>query len=505
MAEGYVLGIDLGTTYSCSAVVKDGSPHVLASREGYRTIPSIIAFDASGNLLIGHMAKRQFIINPLDTIYGSKRLVGLQFRPEKLEELKKHFNYKIVESKDHQYAVSVAGRILSLPQVSSLILNEIRDVAQDFLDEKIEKAVISVPAYYNDNQRNAVKKAAALAGLKVLRIINEPTAAALAYGFRKGIEKRIAVFDLGGGTFDISIVQVYDEVFEVIGTGGDAFLGGIDIDNRIAAWLIGSFKKEVPGVEFDKVALQRIQDAAEKAKCDMAESQTAEINLPFIAITDDGPLNMQRSLTEEKFSRMAQDVIDRAFVIVERVLKECNLTPDDIDDIILTGGSTRLRSVQKRVEEFFGNPPRKGIHPDEAVAIGAAVLGDVIENHEEDLLLVDVLPVSIGLGDAKGNFHPVVPRNTTVPNEIVKTFVTSQDISKGLKLSVYQGESKLIANNEKLGDFLFKIEIPPELANKPKKVNIYFELDADCLLSVRADPRARPAIPKKKQPAPVAN
>jgi molecular chaperone DnaK len=444
-----------------------------------------LAHDGKGNRLVGNAAKRQSVINPKDTVYGAKRLMGRNYHTRTVDEIKEHFHYEIVEGADHEAAISVAGQHYELTDVSAQILEEMRNVAQEYLDEKVDRAVISVPAYFNNKQREAVRKAGEMAGLQVLRIINEPTAAALSYGFGKKLREKILIYDLGGGTFDVTVLELFEDVYEVIAVGGDSFLGGLDFDERITRYAIAEFKK-AEGVDLtgDPLATQRIKDAAEKVKRDLSTAPTTEMVLPFITMVDGVSKTLQLVISREKFEELTADLTGRTVEILTQTLKEKALKPGDIDDIVLVGGMTRMPKVARLIEEFFGKPAKKGVHPDEVVALGAAILAHALESGENPITLVDVVPVSIGIGLAGGRFKRVIEKNVSIPTERLQIFPTGRDNQTAMRIRVFQGESENVAENELLGEFIFNGLRPGKAGSI--KVEVKFKLDNECILHVSA-------------------
>ncbi len=483
---GVTIGIDLGTTNSCAAIVESGKPRVISDTGGGFTIPSMVAVDEKGNRLVGQAAKRQSLINPVNTIYGAKRLIGRSYHSNIMEEVQKHFTYDMVDGDKDDVLIKIADEVYGLDEVSALILDKVRNTAQDILEEEVTGAVVTVPAYFNDRQRQAVKDAGMIAELEVLRIINEPTAAALAYGWGKHKNEKVAVYDLGGGTFDISLLEVRDNVYEVKATGGDTFLGGVDFDNRLIELVLEQFKGET-GVDLykDAVALQRVKDACERAKIDLSTKQEARINIPYIAMTDDGPANLDITVDRDKLESRVNDLLERTLEKCRDVLGDTGWAPDEIDDVLLVGGQTRMPVVGKRVGEFFGKAPSKGVHPDEAVAIGAALMAySMTTGADYKITLIDVLPMSIGVMLAKDRFHKIFPKNTTIPNATSMVFTTSKDNQTQLKLKIAQGESEKASENELLGEFVFS-GIPPAPKGQAK-LEVILKLSPEGLLSVSA-------------------
>jgi molecular chaperone DnaK len=489
---GKAIGIDLGTTYSCVAVVEDGQAKVISNKGGYRTTPSVVAFDETGRRLVGHLAKRQMIANPKNTIYAAKRLIGRRYDSPEVKKAKAMYPYEILEGPHNDVRVKVGDQEFSLPEVSSFVLQEMRSVAEEYLGEKVSEAVITVPAYFNDNQRQATKDAGKIAGLEVLRIINEPTAAALAYGYGKKLDQTIAVYDLGGGTFDISILEISEGVFEVISTAGDTYLGGDDFDDRIIDWLADTFQKqENINLRKDRMALQRLKDAAEKAKCELSSVPQTQISLPFIATSDKGPLHLEVTLTRDKLEEITADLVERTVGICEKTLDAAGLGKEDINEVLLVGGQTRMPKVQEVVAKFFGKPPRKGINPDEAVAIGASIQAHALTMTEtekketkEDLLLLDVTPLSLGIATFGGFFTKIIEKNTPIPTHAGHIFTTAADNQKSVKIIVLQGENERAAENELLGEFMLS-GIRPAKRGEPE-IEVTFDIDSDGIVSVSA-------------------
>jgi molecular chaperone DnaK len=481
---GPVIGIDLGTTNSCAAFVRGNKPGVLPSREGHNTVPSILAFNQRGKLVVGHPAKGQMLTNPRQTVYGAKRLVGRPYASPIVGQIKGRFHYEIAAGQSGEAAVRLGDRIYSLQQISALILREVREVAQNQLGQPISRAVITVPAYYNDNQRQAVREAGKLAGLYVERILNEPTAAALAYGYGKKLNQRVLVYDLGGGTFDASVLELHDTVYEVISTGGDTFLGGIDFDNAIVEHLLEEFQKQTGrAFQGDRVALQRINDAAERAKCALSERSEMRVHVAFVTMIDNKPYDLDVTLSRQKLIALTEKLVDRTVQVCEEVLQAKGLTPQDIDEVILVGGQSRFPLVHEKITKFFGRPPSKGVHPDEAVALGAALLAHSL-GQLEGVVLIDVLPMAIGVGLPGGRFKPVLERNVSLPASKVYTLSTHRDGQTELELTVFQGDSDRAQDNEYLGTL--------RLAGLPKRprgavqVTVTFEVNNESLLKVTA-------------------
>ncbi len=482
-----VIGIDLGTTNSCVAIVEDGQPTVIANRGGYQTTPSMIAFAENGKRLVGYIAKRQAITNAENTVYAAKRLIGRKWDSSTIQGAIETLPYKLVEGPHNDVRIQLRDKVYSLPELSSFVLQEMKMIAELHLGEEAEKAVITVPAYFNDSQRQATKDAGRIAGLDVIRIINEPTAAALAYGFGKEIEKKIAIYDLGGGTFDISILEIGNGVFEVISTAGDTYLGGEDFDRRIIDWLVFGFAKEHNiNLREDRMALQRLRDVAEKAKCELSAVKETEINLPFIITTNTGEtLHLQRMLTRDKLEELTLDMVERTVQICEKTLQEAKIQTDDLQqEVILVGGMTRMPKVQEMVADFFGLEPCKGVHPDEVVALGAAIQGMALMDEDSDMLLLDVTPHALGIMIVGGMFHTIIEQNTTVPASATHVFTTIRDNQTSVKILVLQGDAERAEENELLGEFMLT-----GLRRAPRgevDVEVTFDISADGIVSVSA-------------------
>jgi molecular chaperone DnaK len=481
-----VIGIDLGTTNSCVAVVEDGVPKVIPNRAGYRTTPSIVAIAENGRRLIGHIAKRQAITNAEGTVYAAKRLIGRKWNSPAVAAALETCTYKLIEGPHHDVRIALRDKIYSIPEISSMILSEMKLIAEQYLEREVEKAVITVPAYFNDGQRQATKDAGRIAGLDVVRIINEPTAASLAYGYGKSLERKVAVFDLGGGTFDISILEIGHGVFEVMATAGDTYLGGEDFDNRIIEWLVFGFLKEHKiDLRKDRMALQRIRDAAEKAKCELSNAPQAEINLPFIISTGkNDALHLQRSLTREKFEDLVIDLCERCIQICDKTLKDAGIDKKDLDDVILVGGQTRTPKIQEMVKEFFGLSPSKSVNADEVVALGAAIQGASLLDERSSVLLLDVTPHNLGIMIVGGYFQTIIEKNTTVPTSAGHVFTTVRDNQTSVRIMVFQGDSLRAEENELLGEFILS-----GLREAPRgevEIEVTFEISADGIVSVSA-------------------
>jgi molecular chaperone DnaK len=480
-----VIGIDLGTTNSCVAVYENKGAVVIPNRGGYQTTPSIVAFAENGKRLVGHIAKRQAITNADNTIFGVKRLVGRRFASLEVQKTRDVVPYQIEEGTNGECLVHGGGRAYTVQEMSAFVLMEMKKIAEDYLGAAVEKAVITVPAYFNDSQRTATKQAGQVAGLDVIRIINEPTAAAIAYGQEKGGVGNLAVFDLGGGTFDVSILAVADGVFEVISTSGDTFLGGVDFDSRIIDYLAESFETQ-HGINLreDKVALQRLREAAENAKCELSFKRAVEVTLPFIATKDSQPIHLQQTLSRARFEELVGDLVERCVEISRLTLENAGLRTDEIAEVILVGGQTRTPLVQERVEGFFGKSLSKGINPDEVVALGAAVQGQALVDEGMEMLLLDVTPMNLGIGTVGGAVTTMIAKNTTIPTQKRHAFTTVHENQATVKIKVLQGEAKSQATDSLLGEFLLS-GIRPAPAGVPD-IEVTFGIDADGIVSVKA-------------------
>ncbi len=482
---GKVIGIDLGTTNSCVAVMEGGDPVVIPNSEGGRTTPSMVAFTDSGERLVGQVAKRQAITNPENTLFAIKRLIGRKFTAPEVQNDIKVLPYKIVNGKNGDAAVQVRGKDYSPAEISAMILQKMRQTAQDYLGEEVTDAVVTVPAYFNDSQRQATKDGGRIAGLNVLRIINEPTAASLAYGLDKKKEEKVAVFDLGGGTFDISILEIGEGVFEVKSTNGDTHLGGEDFDQRVMDYLANEFKKD-QGIDLrnDKMALQRLKEAAEKAKIELSSSMETDINLPFITADAAGPKHMTMKLTRAKLDSLVDDLIERTAGPCRTALKDAGMSPQDINEVILVGGMTRMPAVQAKVKQLFDKEPHKGVNPDEVVAIGAAIQGAVLKGEVKDVLLLDVTPLSLGIETLGGVFTRLIEKNTTIPTRKSQIFSTASDNQPSVSIHVLQGEREMAGYNKTLGRFEL-VGIPPAPRGVPQ-VEVTFDIDANGIVHVSA-------------------
>src|SRR6059036_733168 len=478
-----IIGIDLGTTNSVVAVMEGGEPVVIPNAEGGRLTPSVVAFAKAGERLVGQVAKRQAVTNPENTVFSIKRFMGRKY--EEVNEEMKMVPYKVLRAPNGDVRVEVQGKLYSPPEISAMILQKLKQAAEDYLGEKVDRAVITVPAYFNDSQRQATKDAGEIAGLKVERLVNEPTAAALAYGLDKKKDETIAVYDFGGGTFDISILEVGEGVVEVKATNGDTHLGGDNLDQRIIDWIVAEFKRD-QGIDLskDKMALQRLKESAEKAKCELSTTLESDINLPFVTADQSGPKHLSLKLTRAKLEQLVGDLLEKSMGPCKQALQDAGVKPSDIDEVVLVGGTTRIPKVQQIVRELFGKEPHKGVNPDEVVAVGAAVQAGVLGGEVKDVLLLDVTPLSLGIETLGGVFTKLIERNTTIPTRKSEIFSTATDKQTSVEIHVQQGERPMARDNRTLGKFHL-VGIPPAPRGVPQ-VEVTFDIDANGILNVSA-------------------
>jgi molecular chaperone DnaK len=486
---GKVIGIDLGTTNSCVAVMEGGAPQVIPNQEGARTTPSVVGFTAKGERLVGQIAKRQALTNPRNTVFAVKRLIGRKYNSTEVEQARRFLPYSLTEAPNGDVHIQIEEKVYSPPEISAFVLQKLKAAAEDYLGEPVEEAIITVPAYFNDPQRQATKDAGLIAGLKVSRILNEPTAAALAYGLKNARGQFVAVYDLGGGTFDISILEMAEGLFQVRATGGDTFLGGEDFDQRVIDWLIEEFLKET-GIDLrqDRMALQRLKEAAEKAKCELSTAQQTEIVLPFISADASGPKHLNTVLSRQKYESLTDDLIDRTIEPCKRCLSDAGLRPEQIDEVLLVGGQTRAPKVSDVVRRVFGKEPNRAVNPDEGIAMGAAIQTGIIAGEVKELVLLDVTPHTMGIETKDGTFTPLIERNSTIPTRKSRVFTTVADNQTKVEVHVLQGESDMAAYNKSLAKFELT-NIPPAPKGVPQ-IEVAFEIDVNGIVSVAAQDQA---------------
>jgi molecular chaperone DnaK len=486
---GKVIGIDLGTTNSCVAVMEGGAPQVIPNQEGARTTPSVVGFTAKGERLVGQIAKRQALTNPRNTVFAVKRLIGRKYNSTEVEQARRFLPYTLTEAPNGDVHIQIEEKVYSPPEISAFVLQKLKAAAEDYLGEPVEEAIITVPAYFNDPQRQATKDAGLIAGLKVSRILNEPTAAALAYGLKNARGQFVAVYDLGGGTFDISILEMAEGLFQVRATGGDTFLGGEDFDQRVIDWLIEEFLKET-GIDLrqDRMALQRLKEAAEKAKCELSTAQQTEIVLPFISADASGPKHLNTVLSRQRYESLTDDLIDRTIEPCRRCLSDASLRPDQIDEVLLVGGQTRAPKVSDLVRKVFGKEPNRAVNPDEGIAMGAAIQTGIIAGEVKELVLLDVTPHTMGIETKDGTFTPLIERNSTIPTRKSRVFTTVADNQTKVEVHVLQGESDMAAYNKSLAKFELT-NIPPAPKGVPQ-IEVAFEIDVNGIVSVAAQDQA---------------
>ncbi len=480
-----VVGIDLGTTNSCIVVMEGGTPQVIPNQEGARTTPSIVAFTSKGERLVGQIAKRQALTNPQNTVYGVKRLIGRRFNSPEVQHSSKVLPYQIIEAANGDAHLQIDNRVYSPPEISAIVLQKLKAAAEDYLGEPVEEAIITVPAYFNDSQRNATKDAGTIAGLKVQRILNEPTAASLAYGMIEKKSGKVAVYDLGGGTFDISILELQDGIYQVLATGGDTYLGGEDFDQLIINWLVDEFQKE-NGIDLrgDRMALQRLKEAAEKAKCELSTQPQAEIVLPFISANQSGPKHLNTVLTRTKFEQMIQPLLDRTVKPCEDAIKEAGLSKQEIDEVIPVGGQTRTPKVLETIKKIFAKEPNRSVNPDEVVSIGAAIQTGILQGEVTDLVLLDVTPHTLGIETKDGTFTPLIERNSNIPTKKSRIFTTVTDNQTKVEVHVLQGEGNMANENTSLGKFMLT-DVAPAPKGVPQ-IEVTFEIDVNGIVQVTA-------------------